>query len=282
MIKPNHNQEQLLKEIALLKAELHALKASQSNSHAPIDYYSKDFNKSSEYLSLNYAQQSEDRFRDLANLLPQIVYEMDTEGALTFVNKHALITYGFSHEEFHKGINVFQALIPEDRERARNSMKNRLLGFENSKMEYTSLKKDGSTFPILLYANPIFNKNICVGFRGIIIDITEQKEAENTLKKSEEKHRSILDNSPNIFYSHTVDHLLTYMSPRVKDILGYTQEEVQIKWTELASDHPINKIGFEKTILAIKTGKRQESYELELIKKNGEKIWVDVWEFPQV
>ena len=102
------------------------------------------------------------------------------------------------------------------------------------------------------------------------------------LKASEEKHRTILDNSPNVFYSHTADHLLTYMSPRVEDILGYTQEEILVKWTELATDHPINKIGFEKTIKAIETGERQDSYELELIKKNGKKIWVEVWECPQV
>ncbi|MCK4698679.1 MAG: PAS domain S-box protein, partial [Bacteroidales bacterium] len=78
------------------------------------------------------------------------------------------------------------------------------------------------------------------------------------------------------------DHILTYLSPQVKDILGYTHEEALIKWTEFASDNPINEIGFKHTVKAIKTGERQPPYELELVKKNGEKIWVEVREFPHV
>ena len=102
------------------------------------------------------------------------------------------------------------------------------------------------------------------------------------LAKSEEKLRNILENSTNLFYSHTPDHQITYLSPQIKNILGYTQREACRKWTELASDNPINKIGLKYTEEAIKTGKTQLPYELELIHKNGHKVYVEVREAPIV
>ncbi len=106
------------------------------------------------------------------------------------------------------------------------------------------------------------------------------KKRTKDLRASEEKLRNIFENSTNLFYSHTPDHIITYISPQTKDLLGYTQEEALIKWTELTSENPINEIGFEHTINAIKTGKPQPPYELELVHKSGKKVWVETREAP--
>ncbi len=105
---------------------------------------------------------------------------------------------------------------------------------------------------------------------------------EKKLEKSEEKLRNIFENSTSLFYSFTPEHVVTYLSPQVKDILGYTPEEAMIKWTELASDNPINEVGYNYTVKAIETGKPQPAYELELVKKDGTKIWVELREGPVV
>ncbi|MCD4773341.1 MAG: PAS domain S-box protein, partial [Bacteroidales bacterium] len=108
----------------------------------------------------------------------------------------------------------------------------------------------------------------------------KNKQAEEDIRKSEEQLRNIFENSTNMYYSHNTDHVLNYVSPQVTEILGYTPEEAMIKWTELASDNPINEIGFENTVKAIETGKRQPTYELELIRKDGRKIIIEVRESP--
>ena len=115
-------------------------------------------------------------------------------------------------------------------------------------------------------------------------ELLDKKIGEKTkdLRVSEERLINIFENSTNLFYSHTPDHVLTYLSPQIMDILGYTQEEALIKWTELASDNPINEIGFKHTINAIKTGKSQSPYELELVHKSGKKVWVEIREAPVV
>ena len=76
--------------------------------------------------------------------------------------------------------------------------------------------------------------------------------------------------------------MLTYVSPQVEDLLGYSPEEAMVRWTELASNHPVNRLGFERTMRAIETGERQPPYELELVRKTGEKIMVEVREAPKV
>ncbi|MBE9582152.1 MAG: response regulator [Proteobacteria bacterium] len=112
--------------------------------------------------------------------------------------------------------------------------------------------------------------------------VAKHMRIEITLKESEVKLRNILENSTNLFYSHTPDHILTYLSPQVEKMLGYTAEEAMVKWTELASDSPINEEGFKKTVAAIESGRIQPPYELELVHKNGQKVMLEIREAPVV
>ncbi len=92
----------------------------------------------------------------------------------------------------------------------------------------------------------------------------------------------IIENSTNVFYTHTTENLILYMSPQVKNLMGYTPSEAKIKWTEFITDNPVNKKGIEYTRRAIQTGNRQPPYELELKRKDGQKIWVEVRESPVI
>lgn len=116
----------------------------------------------------------------------------------------------------------------------------------------------------------------------IFISALERIKFETTLRENEQKLRNIFEHSTNLFYSHDTNHVLNYLSPQIKDILGYEVEEALIKWTELASDNSINEIGFQKTSKAIETGEAQEPFELELVHKNGRKVRVEVREAPVV
>ena len=147
-------------------------------------------------------------------------------------------------------------------------------------IEMGIVKPDGETTWLSMTAAPLFLGKYCV----VVTygDITDRKQAELSLKKNEEKLRNILENSTNLFYSHTPDHILTYLSPQIEDILGYTQKEAMINWTDLVSDNPMNEIGFQNTVKAIETGERQSVYELEMVRKDGRKIRVEIREAPIV
>jgi len=124
-------------------------------------------------------------------------------------------------------------------------------------------------------------------FLGIFIVVLNRnfsiiRAQEQSIKESEKDRRRIIENSTNLFYSHTPDHVLTYLSPQVEMLLGYTQEEALVRWTELATDNPVNERGREITRHAIDTGKAQLPHELELRHKNGKSVWMEVREGPVV
>ncbi|MBW2477150.1 MAG: PAS domain S-box protein [Deltaproteobacteria bacterium] len=94
--------------------------------------------------------------------------------------------------------------------------------------------------------------------------------------------RKIIENSTNLFYMHTPDHVLTYVSPQSQQYFDCKPDEALVHWTDFITDHPINQSAIEMTQRAIDTGKRQPPYEVECISRKGRKIWVEVNETPIV
>ena len=129
-------------------------------------------------------QESEKKYRDLAELLPQTIFETDLNGNITFVNHIGHQIFGYTPEELNKGINMIQILVPEDRARAMKNNQRILNGEKLPFGEFTALKKDGTTFPIIVNTNLIIQEDKIIGLRGILVDITELKDAENKIKAS--------------------------------------------------------------------------------------------------
>ncbi len=132
-------------------------------------------------------QESEKRYRDLADLLPQTVFELDERANLIFANRNAFDMFCYSQEDFDKGLNAIQMFIPEDRDRAKENIQKRLRGEKLGINEYTALRKDGNTFPVLVHSAPIIHEGKPIGLRGIIIDITEHKRMERKLQERNEQ-----------------------------------------------------------------------------------------------
>ncbi len=144
--------------------------------------------------------ESEARYRELANCLPDIVFETDINGKVMFANEGAPRLSGYSQDELEAGLNILQFMVPEDRERAMKSIQRLLAGGSYVPTEYTFVRKDGTNFPALVIATPRFFKNKMVGLRGAAIDITERKKAEEELHESEESFRSLIDSMDDLVF----------------------------------------------------------------------------------
>ncbi len=106
------------------------------------------------------------------------------------------------------------------------------------------------------------------------------RQVKKDLRKNEERLRNIVEHSNEMFYLHDTEHNFIYVSPQSIDFFGYTPEEMKIKWTELVTDIPENKKGYELTVKAIQTGVKQKPYILEAKKKDGRIILVEIDESP--
>ncbi|MBI5216574.1 MAG: PAS domain S-box protein [Ignavibacteriae bacterium] len=144
-------------------------------------------------------------------------------------------------------------------------------------------RKDGTLVHVSISTASLRDgNNTIIGTMALINDITERKKAEEALRQSEIKLREIVEHSTNLFYSHTPEHVITYVSPQTRSYFDCEPEEALVRWTELATENPINNIGYDMTQRAIETGIRQSPFRLELVGKKARKIWVEVNESPVV
>ncbi len=126
---------------------------------------------------------SEQRFRELANFLPEIVFETDVTGKITFFNQSAFEITGYSVEELKKGMNMLSFVVPEEQERAIENITKSMHGKNVGTNEYMLLRKNGSTFHALVRTSPIIFETKVKGLRGMVMDITDRKQMENKLEQ---------------------------------------------------------------------------------------------------
>jgi PAS domain S-box-containing protein len=137
----------------------------------------------------NILRENGEKYKELADLLPQTVFEIDLSGNLTFSNPNVPQSFGYAQEAFDRGLNAKELFVPEDRDRFSVNKTRTLRGKQTGGNEYTMLRKDGSTFPVVFYSNPISRDGKPVGLKGIIIDISEVKKKDMVLRESERKLR---------------------------------------------------------------------------------------------
>ncbi|MFC1895730.1 PAS domain S-box protein, partial [Thermodesulfobacteriota bacterium] len=102
-------------------------------------------------------------------------------------------------------------------------------------------------------------------------DITERKQAEAILRESEEKYRDLVENINDVVYSVDLEGRITYVNPRLEDMMGYTPSEVIGKpFTELI--HP-DDISFARKRFRVLLDGRIEADEYRLLDKKGEARW---------
>lgn len=122
--------------------------------------------------------ESEKKFRELADLLPQTIVEIDTGGHFTYVNRYAFETTGYSEEDVKKGINALDLFVPEQRDIVAEKIDRILAGEKVDVDEYSVLRRDGSIFTALIYTNAVMRDGKPLGVRAVVVDISERKKIE--------------------------------------------------------------------------------------------------------
>ena len=209
-------------------------------------------------------RESRKRFRDLVNLLPQTVWEIDTEGTFTFVNQAGFQYHGYTLEDLNVPLNTVQVFIPEDRDRMIENTRRILDGEELGGIEYMALRKDGSTFPVIVYGSPIIHGNETVGLRGVTVDITERKQAE-------ELFRTLASSSPVGIYI-VQGGKWQFTNPRFQKYTGYSEDEL-LNMDSLSIVHNEDREGVRGNAVEMLKGNRLAPYEFRYIRKSGENIW---------
>ena len=130
---------------------------------------------------------SERRYRELMSLLPQTIFELDALGNIVFTNSFGLETFGYTQADLMSGLHVFDVVSPKDKERLLQYVEQSLeqSSCQNGRgYEYLMQRKDGSSFPAVVFPAPVVKNGNAVGWIGVVTDISDRKTAEEELKKA--------------------------------------------------------------------------------------------------
>ena len=236
-------------------------------------------------------KKSEERFRQMADLLPQTVFEIDLKGTFIFVNRAAYEVFGYAVQDFQKGINVLTMLAHDEHQRAIENIGRVYAGTTLSGNEYKAIKRDGTEFPVLIYSSIITENDKPVGIRGILVDISENKKAEETISRARNQLQGVLDAATEVSIIATdPTGIIIIFNKGAEKMLGYKQEEVVGKKTpesfhlkseiiargDALSDQFNKKISGFDVFIALANNQKSEMNEWTYVRKDGTQIIVNL------
>jgi len=165
-------------------------------------------------------EESRHRYHELAEALPQGVYELDLKGRFTFVNQRGLDLFGYTREDLERHPHVVTVLAEEDRDRAMQRIESMLAGsVPDDGAEYSIVSGDGTLRPVLVHAAPITQGDRIVGVRGVVTDLREIRETRQRLRRSEERYRRLVETMGDGLLTVDRDGTISYANRAMAEIL---------------------------------------------------------------
>ena len=280
--------------------------------------YGKEINITNRQEAIEELAGNVEKYKNIIETINGVVYLVDENGFILFISKSIQNVFGYRQVEV-LGKNFFE-FVPEEDLTIAKSRFAKLTTAKNSLSEYRLKSKDGKLKRVNFISKAVFNKSEFAGVMGILIDISKDNKAtkilesqshllktvgegciainlisegitfgisnskrtENILREVGKKLPDILEYSKILFYTHTPDNVINYVSPHSKKLLGLDPDELKMRWTELLTDNPVNQKGIELTKIAIETGVPQQPFEIEMRNDKKEIVWFEVQEIPVV
>jgi PAS domain S-box-containing protein len=127
---------------------------------------------------------SELKYRELADFLPEAIFEADLNGVITYVNRCGLKMFNYSLADLDSHLTLNDMVIPKDREKINESMAE-FASKKNQTKEYTGLSKTGDTFSIIVQSTTIVRCDKTIGICGLVINMEERKKIELELQRKD-------------------------------------------------------------------------------------------------
>ncbi len=220
----------------------------------------------------NMLKESEERYKALFDRSLSYIYVHDFNGQFIDANDAALEALGYKKKEI-LSLNFASLIDKSQLPQARKSLEEIIqTGHQKAPDEYNLRRKDGDYIWVETEGSLLYKDGKPYAIQGIGRDITEKKEAEEALRESEEKFRTLAEKSPNMIFINKMGTIV-YANRQSEEVMGYAREDfyspdfdffclIAPEYTEKI------KLFFSEHI----KGKEVKPYEYALITKNGKRI----------
>lgn len=175
--------------------------------------------------------ESASEFKSIIDRIPDLVYELDQEGNIIFINK-AISKYGYTVDEL-LGKNILDLIYPDDRSKARYRVSERRKGERRTTaFELRLVTSAGAAVPFeIIEAEGIYQAGEAgeeqfVRTQGVAREITERKRAEEELRRSEERYKNLVEQQGEGICVVDADEQITFANPAAERIFGVLPGEL--------------------------------------------------------
>jgi len=221
-------------------------------------------------------RRSEEKYRSILEDMRESYFEVDLAGNFTFFNDSFCRILKYTPEEM-MGMNYRQYFDEETAKKIFQVFNKVYKTGEPAEVsDWQMIRKDG----IKIYVEESMtlikdSSGKLTGFRGMVRDVTDRKQAEDNLRQSEEKHRTILENIAEGYYEVDLAGNFTFFNEPMCRILGYSKEEMMGMNNRQYTDKNFSKKLFETFNKVYKTGKTSKEFNWQIVRKDGVNRYIE-------
>jgi PAS domain S-box-containing protein len=231
-------------------------------------------------------RESEERFRSLVAHIPGVVYRSRYEAnwITEFISDAIEGISGYPAADFlHNQVRSIASLIdPQDLARVKQVVLECVAQRQPYVLEYRIVRADGSVRWLYDEGQGVFDADgTLVWLDGVIFDITESKQTQEELRRSEEQFRQLTENLREVFFLSTPDlSQMLYISPAYEEVWGRTRKSLYKRPSSwMASVHPKDHDRIETAIARQLQGEQDFDEEYRIVRPGGSVRWVWVRAF---
>ncbi|MCK7533186.1 MAG: PAS domain S-box protein [Marinilabiliales bacterium] len=146
-------------------------------------------------MSLRYLRQGI-VFETFAELLPEMIMELDTAGHVTFMNTQGMLTLGFNNDDLSRGVTLSELITDDDLEKLNNELAGLTKPGQITFDEYVIINKQNRKVSVLFHAGPIITRGRITGYRCVLTDVSKHKEYEQKLSAEKATLEHLIDAAP--------------------------------------------------------------------------------------
>ena len=165
-------------------------------------------------------------FETFAELLPEMIMEIDTSGHVTFMNTQGMLTLGFDNNDLTKGVSLPDLFMPEDLDKLMNALSELIKPGQITFNEYVLINKQKRKVSVLFHAGPIIVRSRVTGYRCVLTDVSKHKDYEQKLSNEKALLEHLIDAAPEAIVLTDFDGRILRINKGFTKIFGYDAEEV--------------------------------------------------------
>ena len=235
-------------------------------------------------------QKTEARLAQLAENLPGVIYQfrLSAEGEKSFlyISAGCRELYEFSAEELQQNFELAFSLIhPDDRQKFEDSVAVSAATMQPWQQEWRTILPSGKlkwlqgvSRPERLNCQTEIGQEGDIVWEGMVLDVTEAKQAEAAWLESEERWRSLVENIPGAIYrcEYDSDWTMEFISDEVEAISGYPARDfIHNRGLSFASIiHPADREMVDRQVTAAVESKQPYYLEYRIVRADGAGRWI--------